>query len=249
MRAMKSKLAIMGALVGLALAGGVAWLWLGGGADAVTAPVRRRLPPEAYERRARAAFLQRHPGEKPLNWRIARTALRFHETRPMGRFILHENDCSDFVGCIIDEALGPGARFNRDSTEHALCGKGGALRRELFDQRPLTEVEAVQPGDVLRVRHSPWYAPHDDTIGHVGVVGPQGKVLDFVKLKSWREARYGRSGLAWFIRHNEPEEVRVCRLRPQFRYRIQALPTQLPRAHQAQRAHGRAGAAGGRPGA
>lgn len=163
---------------------------------------------------------RRHPGEKPLNWAIAETAARLYREQPMGRFVLHENDCSDFVGCVIDEALGPGARYNRGSDEHALCGRGGSTPRSLFDHRTLPEIGAVQPGDVVYVRHSPWYAPHEDSIGHVGVVGPDGRVIDFTKLKSWPSARYHRVEFGFFMRHAAPEEVVIGRLRPEFRYRV-----------------------------
>ncbi len=182
--------------------------------------VLHELSPEEYERWARQRFHELHPDEEPLNWRIARTALRLHEARPMGRFVLHENDCSDFVGCVIDEALGAGARFNRDSDEHLLCGSGGSLRRELFVRRRLPDMGPVQPGDIVSVRHSPHYPPHDDSIGHVGVIGPDGRVLDFTKLKSWPSARYTRTDFEWFIRHCAPEEVIIGRLRPEFRYRV-----------------------------
>ncbi len=159
------------------------------------------------------------------HWRIAETAERLRRVEPMGRFVLHENDCSDFVGCVIDEALGPGARFNRNSDKHVLCGEGGALRAWLFDTTTLDRRPQVQPGDVVFVRHSPHYAPHDDSVGHVGVVGPDGRVIDFSKLRSWPRARYGRHDFAWFIRYNTPEQVRVGRLRPEYRYRVVEIGT------------------------
>jgi len=173
-----------------------------------------------YEHWARERFMARHPGERPLNWRIAEAADRFHAERPMGRFVLHENDCSDFVGCVIDEALGPGARFTRDGGQHVLCGPGGSLPGWLFEVQTLPEMGAAQPGDVVHVRHSPHYAPHDDSISHVGVMGADGRVVDFTKLKSWPEARYGRHEFAWFIRYCAPEEVWIGRLRPEFRYLV-----------------------------
>ncbi len=188
--------------------------------DVVRSHVARRLSPEEYEQWARRRFEQRYPGEKPLNWRIAQTAEQFRRAKPMGRFVLHENDCSDFVGCVIDEALGPGARFTRGSDEHVLCGEGGALRGWLFDTKTLAERPQVQPGDVVFVRHSPHYPPSGDSIGHVGVIGPDAGVIDFTKLRSWASARYGRHDFEWFIRHNTPEQVRVGRLRPEYRYRV-----------------------------
>ena len=117
--------AALGIAVGLALLGAGAWVFAREGVRDVRLRAVRRVDPEAFEREARALFEQRYPGEKPLNWRIAETATRLYHEQPMGRFVLHENDCSDFVGCVIDEALGPGARFNRGSDEHALCGEGG----------------------------------------------------------------------------------------------------------------------------
>ncbi|MCS6861302.1 MAG: hypothetical protein NZT92_13380, partial [Abditibacteriales bacterium] len=64
---------------------------------------------------AREKFLREHPNEKPLNWAIGKVAMEFYKSRPMGKFVLHQNDCSDFVECIIDEALGVQARFKRGS--------------------------------------------------------------------------------------------------------------------------------------
>jgi len=208
---------LCGAAVFAAVAFAGAWRLM---PDVVRSQVARRLSPEEYERWARGRFEQRHPGEQPLNWRIAETAEKFYRAEPMGRFVLHENDCSDFVGCVVDEALGPGARFNRNSDQHVLCGEGGGLRGWLFDTTTLERRPQVQPGDVIGVRHSPHYAPHDDSIGHVGVVGADGRVIDFSKLRSWPSARYGRHDFAWFIRHSTPEQVRVGRLRPEYRYRV-----------------------------
>ncbi|MGD9494700.1 MAG: hypothetical protein AB7Y46_00190 [Armatimonadota bacterium] len=225
MRALR--LVVLGVCAGILLLAVLAagWRWLG--PELLGSRMARRLAPAEYERWARQRFEERFPGSRPLNWRIAEAAERFHRERPMGRFVLHENDCSDYIGCIIDEALGPGARFRRHSADHALCGEGGALPGWLFETRSLAQVDAVQPGDVIGVRHSPWYSPHEGSIGHVGVVGSDGHVLDFTKLRSWPQARYGHSEFAWFIRHNTPDEVRVGRLRPEFRYRvieIQARP-------------------------
>jgi len=211
---------ILGATLGLALLGAGVWVFARDRALDLHVRVVRHTAPDAFERQARALFEQRYPGEKPLNWRIAETAERLYYDRPMGRFMLHENDCSDFVGCVIDEALGPGARYSRGSDEHALCGRGGSTPRSLFDHRRLPEIGAVQPGDVVSVRHSPWYAPHEDSIGHVGVVGPDGRVIDFTKLKSWPSARYHRVEFDFFVRHTAPEEVVIGRLRPEFRYRM-----------------------------
>jgi hypothetical protein len=211
--------AVAGAGVGLALLG-AAWGLAGDDFGDLRLRAVRHIDADAFEREARALFQQRYPGEKPLNWRIARTARRLYQQQPMGRFVLHENDCSDFVGCIIDEALGAGARFNRDSNEHALCGEGGREPSSLFEFGRLPAVGAVQPGDVVHVRHSPWYPPHDDSIGHVGVVGPDGRVIDFSKLKSWPRARYHEVEFDFFIRHNAPEEIVIARLRPGFRYRV-----------------------------
>lgn len=215
--------AILGVIVGLTLLAAGTWMLARGDTELPRPGILRPVDPAEFEREARAYFERRYPGEKPLNWRIAETAERFLHERPMGRFVLHENDCSDFVGCVIDEALGPGARFNRDSDEHVLCGEGGRLERWLFDRRRLPDVGAVQPGDTVHVRHSPWYAPYDDSIGHVGVVGPNGGVIDFSKLISWPEARYQQTDFDFFVRHNRPEQVVIGRLRPEFRYRLSEI--------------------------
>ncbi|MBD3292379.1 MAG: hypothetical protein GF393_05610 [Armatimonadia bacterium] len=211
---------VLGASVGLGVLGAGAWVFAREEVDDLRLRATRHVAPQTFERQARALFEQRYPGEKPLNWAIAETAERFHDEQPMGRFVLHGNDCSDFVGCAIDEALGAGARFNRNSDEHALCGEGGAAPRWLFDYHLLPAMSAVQPGDIVRVRHSPWYPPNDDSCGHIGLVGPDGRVIDFSKLKSWPRARYNQVDFEFFIQHNEPDEVTIGRLRPEFRYRV-----------------------------
>jgi len=173
-----------------------------------------------YETWAREKFLVEHPHEKPLNWAIGAVAERFYRNQPMGRFVLHENDCSDFVECVIDEALGAKARFKRGSDEHLIGERAGALDYWYWEPG-----QVVQPGDVIHVRHSPWYPPRENSIGHVGVIGTDGKVYDFVKLKQWRQARYARNEFDWFVRHSRgPGEVIIGRLRPEYRYRVKKLP-------------------------
>jgi len=54
----------------------------------------------------------------------------------------------------------------------------------------------------------------------VGVVGPDGRVIDFSKLKSWPSARYHQVEFDFFTRHNKPNEVVIGRLKPEFRYRV-----------------------------
>ncbi len=183
----------------------------------------RRMP---YEDWARREFYRRHPGEKPLNWAIGAAAVEFHKTRPMGRFVLclepneWGNDCSDFVQCAIDEGLGVQARFNRDAKDH-LYGTDPRLWH-CFYWKPGV---AVQPGDIVRVRHSPWYEPYDGACWHAGIMGADGQAYDFSKLKRWRSARYGRHTFEWFIRHSHgPKQVAIGRLRPEYRYRIEPLP-------------------------
>ncbi|NLO05251.1 MAG: CHAP domain-containing protein [candidate division WS1 bacterium] len=218
---MKRVLAIiLGVIAGLILLTVLAVTFAQDEAAQLRLHAARQITPEAYEREARQLFERRYPGEKPLNWRIAETAERFFHEQPMGRFVLHENDCSDFVGCVIDEALGTGARFNRAGSDHLLCGEGGSLDRTLFVSWRLPDAGPVQAGDVIGVRHSPWYPPQEESIGHVGVVGPDGRVLDFTKLRSWSVARYNQVEFDFFIRHNQPNQVIVSRLRPQFRYRV-----------------------------
>ncbi len=179
---------------------------------------------EAYEAWARRRFLAAHPGEKPLNWAIGEAVVRFHRSRPMGRFVLHQNDCSDFAECAIDEALGAGARFRRNSPTHRI-----GQRPDLFDCWYWQPGDATQPGDVVMVAHSPWYAPYDGAISHVGVVGTDGCVYDFVKLRRWRAARYGRNPFEWFVRHSRtPGHVVTGRLKPEYRFRLQPVPAAGP---------------------
>lgn len=178
------------------------------------------LPEEGRAASARERFLAAHPGEKPLNWAIGDVAGRFHRARPMGRFVLHENDCSDYAECIIDEALGVGARFKRGSQKHLIGERAGAF--EYWYWQPGL---AVQPGDLVSVAHSPWYAPQEGSIGHVGVIGSDGMIYDFAKLRRWKSARYGRHPFAWFVRHSTgPREVIIGRLKPEYRYRIDPIP-------------------------
>jgi hypothetical protein len=196
---------------------------------AATAP--HRITAEVYERHAREQFLRQHPGERPLNWAIGEAAVRFHRARPMGKFVLSlqpgkwGNDCSDFVDCAVDEGLGVKARFRRGSREHLL-----ACDRRLWDVLDWTPGTPAQPGDLISVRHSPWYEPYEGAGGHVGIVGADGMVYDFAKLKSWPAPRYGRQPLAGFVRHSlAPGQVAIWRLAPQYRYRIEPLPAPSPR--------------------
>jgi hypothetical protein len=164
----------------------------------------------------RARFLTQRPDEKPLNWAIGEVAQRFHRNQPMGKFVLHQNDCSDFVECVIDEALGARARFKRGSNFHSI-----GLRTDVFDSWYWQPGEAVQPGDVISVEHSPWYTPYEGAIWHVGVVGADGAVYDFTKLRRWRQARYGRNTFEWFVRHsNYFGGVIVSRLKSEYRYKV-----------------------------
>jgi hypothetical protein len=173
-----------------------------------------------YETWAREKFLREHPNEKPLNWAIGEVAMRFYRNKPMGKFVLHKNDCSDFVECVIDEALGAKARFKRGSNVHLIGERAG-----VFDYWYWEPGQAVQVGDVIHVWHSPWYAPQPNTIGHVGILGADGKVYDFVKLRRWRKARYARHEFDWFVRHSlKPQEVVIGRLKPVYRYRVEPLP-------------------------
>ncbi len=186
------------------------WQWL-----------QQALPEaESYEARARRHFCQHNSGEKPLNWRLAEVAEEFHEKKPMGQFILHSNDCSDFTDAIADEALGYKARFNRDSNEHV-----AANMRDLWMYIYWDGAEPLIPGDMISVRHSPWYPPDPNACSHVGMLGTDGMVYDWTKLKSWKQPRYGCNSVKWFI-HNcsEPGQIRVYRLRPQYRYCIRHIP-------------------------
>ena len=50
-------------------------------------------------------------------------------------------------------------------------------------------------------------------------------VYDFVKLKGWKEARYGRQKVEAFVRHvSGPDQISITRLRPEYRYRLLDLP-------------------------
>lgn len=214
-------------LVLLGLAVLVAALWLSARRE-----LRHPPPPireVTFETWARQQFLANHPGEKPLNWAIGRVAVEFHRSQPMGKFVLGltpgqwGNDCSDFVACIVDEGLGVGARFNRGSQEHV--HESSDIMQAVY----WTPEMVVQPGDIVSVRHSPWYEPQESSCWHVGILGTDGMVYDFTKLKRWKEARYGRNPFAWFVRHSRgPRQALIRRLRPQYRYRIEALPS-LPR--------------------
>lgn len=219
---MKARRAVGAVLIGLALlavGGGVLW-WRGW-----LAPGPRLMSPEAYETYARERFAREHPGEKPLRLVIGETAERFYRARPMGKFVLSlrwgqwGNDCSDFVECVVDEALGVGARFKRGSQQH-LVGTGARF----FGDVPWDRVSPLLPGDILAVAHSPWYRPYEGANWHVGIVGADGQVYDFVKLKRWPEARYGRNSVRWFVRHaTGPDEVTVGRLRPEYCYKLREV--------------------------
>lgn len=193
----------------------------------VAAPRLPPLPGTPTDAELRSRFERQHPGERPLNWAIAEAAAAFCDSQPMGRFQLAVklgqwgNDCSDFVACAIDEGLGAKARFHRNSDQHLLGDD-----RRLFESFWLHPGDAAQPGDVLSIRHSPWYQPYDGACWHCGVIGPDGQVYDFTKLKSWSKARYGRNSVAWFTRHSRGKhQILVERLRAEYRYRAKPLPT------------------------
>lgn len=190
----------------------------------------RHAPLTHKEAAARAHFLRRHPGEQPLNHRIARAAVRLYKARPMGKFVLGittpdvGNDCSDFVACAIDEGVGAGARFQRHSQEHLIAQNPRYFDSFMWDRRA-----PLLPGDSLAVAHSPWYPPHEGACWHVGIIGSEGMVYDFVKLKRWDQARYGRHRVDWFVRNvKQPRETCITRLRPEYRYLMKPLPTPKP---------------------
>jgi len=213
----------VGAMVLVVLAAGLgAWVLLRGGPapERPALPKPRARPPSAaeYEPWARQEFQRRHPGEKPLNWKIGAKAEEFSRLRPMGRFDLNKNDCSDYVDSIIDDALGAQARFRRHSNDHLLP------RQRIWDIFYWDGRAPLQPGDEISVRHSPWYEPYESPLWHVGVIGADGMVYDWTKLQGWTEARYGRHSVEWFVRHSpDRDEVLVLRLAPQYRYAISPL--------------------------
>lgn len=188
------------------------------------------MTPAEYERWAQAEFARRHPGEKPVNWAIAEAARRFYQTKPMGKFVLsltslkYGNDCSDFTDCAVDEGLGVGARFKRKSPWHLLAGDPRVLADFCWQPGMV-----VQPGDVVCVDHSPWYEPYPGACRHVGVVGPEGMVYDFVKLRRWPEARYGCHSFEWFIQNSHgARQVIISRVAAKYRYKIETLPRPVP---------------------
>ncbi len=223
MRSMVLGFLAVGVIVALALTGALPYLR---GQRLPLAWGPTRLSSEAYERWARAEFFRRHPTEEPLNWRLAETAVALHRLRPMGKFVLAVqpgewgNDCSDFVDCAIDEALGARARCFRGSRHHLVGLDARYFACDAWDGRA-----PVQPGDAVLVRHSPWYDPDPEAAWHIGLIGSDGMVYDFAKLRSWSQPRYGRNSFAWFVRYSpDPGEVLIGRLRPQYRYRITPIP-------------------------
>lgn len=201
------------ALVGYGVHRGLALVW----------PLRPALP--LTEAAARARFVREHPGEKPLNHRIGEAAVALYKAQPMGKFVLcvsypdNGNDCSDFVACAIDEGLGVKARFKRHSTRHLV-----AQDWRYFQSFHWQRSTPLLTGDSLAVAHSPWYTPYAGACWHVGVIGSDGRVYDFEKLKSWRGPRYGRHSVDWFVRHaTGPKDIVISRLRPEYRYRLAAI--------------------------
>jgi len=190
-----------------------------------------------YEQWARFQFSVNFPNSKPLNWDIAVAAVKLYNEKPMGPFVLavepgqRGNDCSDFVACAVDEGLGVGARFRRAGAEHV-----HGENPRLFGAIVWVPGVPVQPGDIISVRHSPWYKPYKGACWHVGIIGSDGRVYDYTKLKRWPEARYGRTPFREFVRNcHSPGDVVVRRLAPQYRYRIRPLPqTEMSPASQPQ---------------
>lgn len=183
-------------------------------------------PPTEAELRAR--FMTEHPGELPLNHAIAKAVRELHNEEPMGKFVIgiergqKGNDCSDFTACAIDDGLGVQARFRRNSDEHLL-----GERYSLFERFVWTPGTPVLPGDEISVRHSPWYTPYPEACWHCGLMGDDGRVYDFTKLKRWSSPKYCRHTFEEFIRHSKGAgQVIITRLKPEFRYRAKALPCQ-----------------------
>jgi len=185
----------------------------------VQAPVEQS-PPLPYEEWARREFLENHPGEKPLNWEIAQAAEGFYQSMPMGGFTLHANDCSDFADSVLDEALGAKARFNRRSPYHVVSIDG-----TLWDFFYWNGEEPLQAGDEINVQHSPHYAPFNGATRHCGIIGTDGNVYDWTKIRSWSTSRYGCYTINYFTRHcHSDRDVIIRRMKPQFRYLIEPVP-------------------------
>jgi len=185
------------------------------GATSVARSYRGRTEAEL-----RQDFYRKHPGEKPLNWPIAEKADAMHEAEPMGKFVLHKNDCSDYMEAVVDDALGAQARFKRDSDTHILT-----RTRKLWDVYYWDGKTPLLPGDQVSVAHSPHYPPKAGSIGHCGIIGTDGQVRDWSKLKSWSGSRYGRNSVEWFTRHAPPPRgVVISRLRAEYRYEARRIP-------------------------
>lgn len=181
--------------------------------------------PVDFTQYCRARFLREHPGAETLNMRIGRAAIRLHDEQPMGRFVLGVNaldignDCSDFVKCAMDEGVGVKARFRRNSEQHLIGGNPRYFEMIVWDHKA-----SLLPGDGLAVAHSPWYEPYDGACWHVGIVGADGLVYDFVKLKSWPKPRYGRNTVQWFVHNSKgDDEIVIERLRPEYRYLVKKI--------------------------
>jgi hypothetical protein len=208
-----------GIVVGLLLAG-VWYCWTAASSSSLGLPLGRLL--ESPQQ----AFYRHHPGEKPLNWKIAAAAEKIRTEQAMGKFRLGiepgklGNDCSDYVACAVDEGLGLGGRcYHPEREDHVILSSLDWSRAyrymDYFYWRPGT---VVMPGDMVRVTHSPHYAPHPGACSHVGIVGTDGLVYDFSKLKRWPEARYGTSEFSWFTRHCGDREVVIGRLKDVYRF-------------------------------
>lgn len=143
--------------------------------------------------------------------KIAATARRFHSTKPMPKFELHKNDCSDFVACVVDEALGVGARRSAHESHKIIPHRiSDNPCFKTFNWRPGIMVRA---GDIVQVRHSPYYPrSNDSSIWHVGVVGDDMRVYDFAKIIRWPKARYGAHSFDRFTCNSRPNgEIQISR--------------------------------------
>lgn len=206
-------------LLAIICAVGVYAVWRSGlpipGATSVARRFRARTEAEL-----RRDFYREHPGEKPLNWLLAEKADAMHAAEPMGKFVLHKNDCSDYMEAVVDDALGAQARHKRGSDKHILT-----RTRKLWDVFYWDGKEPLLPGDQVSVAHSPHYPPKTGSIGHCGIIGSDGKVRDWSKLRSWSSSRYGRNSVEWFTRHAPPPKgVVISRLRAEYRYRARRIP-------------------------
>lgn len=138
--------------------------------------------------------------------RVATVAMETTRKKALGKYALGRNDCTNFVARAVERGAGialPNHDFDRLGNQE--------LQYFTYFLLPTDGNGAtVQPGDIV------WLIPRKG-ISHVGVVGTDGRVYHFTKLRR-RPQRYAAEPLSVFLRHF------ACGLQECVVFRLERLP-------------------------